>query len=228
VWKIERVGSSKPLLENTVMGQYWEIVNLNKQQSIGGSRLVQLIESHWLHNNLIHAFVSSTSSWNGDRIVVLGDYAEPSDFEDEMLPYIFKNPGVNRRQFKWKDVGDSFIMPTDHSHSRELKPATYTLINHDKMEVVHCKVNEQPGRLLLLLCTSLLERRGGGDIDPHEGFIGRWACDRIEVSTNAASDYSSYTDMSFRLKSQHDNVDDDDDEDECEDCEAGCTCAFCE
>ena len=65
------------------MGQYYRAVNVDKQvfATLDGAKLM---EFSWVHNKSVAALVAlMAGEWKGDRVYIVGDYADSGEFEDK-------------------------------------------------------------------------------------------------------------------------------------------------
>ena len=190
------------------MGQYFEVVNADKRQAICPHHYdngLKLMEWAYDKNDVVMAMVNlMTDAWKGDRVYVIGDYADDRDNETpwfstycELLREFGEQGG---HKFSWE--GFEYVLPdadlrnwqrsdinaaeekadiTDYDYRFVYNHATKQVIDIEKCPVVWTYGNRVTGRDTsvrispLALLLAMGNGRGGGDYrGPHEELLGSW------------------------------------------------------
>jgi len=175
------------------MGQYYKPVSVEKREHVYshsyGSGL-KLMEHSWLTNGfvgIVEDLIAEGGAWHGDKIVWAGDYADEEKNRKSNLYTLCKTQ----------------IRP------RETKNKYRYVINMDTKEFVDTKkvplsdvYTDEKGKqwpftihpLPLLTCEG--NGRGGGDFRKEDDLVGKWARNRVTVSTRKPK---GYTEIEFNL-----------------------------
>lgn len=191
------------------MGQHYKIVNIDKEELLEPRRLdngLQLL--HWSYSNTYTNFALMNmvaGPWKGDRVFVVGDYAdleEPDEPCHKALKKILEEKRIKNlhcyAESAYKDVSKN-ADKTDHHYKYLYNHALKTVIELDKcpIEWVFDDGEVQTVAPLPLLI-AMGNNRGGGDFyDDKHGYeyVGSW-CDTvtsIEVTTEPISGTEDYT-----------------------------------
>lgn len=176
------------------MGQYYMPLSLEKKQSVYShdyNNGLKLMEHSWIGNdfvNVVERLIAEGGAWFGDRIVWAGDYADPEKDENGK-PIMYESEGRKYDETLYHLVRENNIRPTFEGKS----PKFRYLINMDTKEFVDMK--KVPGDddgwqihpLPLLTCEG--NGRGGGDYHGESELIGKWARNRVTVSTRKPRNY---------------------------------------
>jgi hypothetical protein len=170
------------------MGQYFKPISIEKNEHVYShdySNGLKLMEHSWVGNHFVAAvegLIAKGGRWYGDRIVWAGDYADPE------VPEIPNPKNDGKPSNLWDIVGDNKINP----------PVPETnfryVINLDTKEFVDkSKIPGDPvdnwriHPLPLLTCEG--NGRGGGDYHGKNELVGKWARQRVTVSTKKPRGY---------------------------------------
>jgi hypothetical protein len=131
---------------------------------------LKLMEHSYIGNSLVDAVMRELTEVGGARLVWAGDYADPEPGSDNIYTIV------------------EMVHHTPHrvrpDASKPVLPHVRWVLNHDKHEYVdlHAVPDARWGAIhpVPLLCVEG-NGRGGGDFHGENGFIGRWARDRIQV-----------------------------------------------
>jgi len=207
------------------IGQYYKFINIDKKEKCEKNRdLLKLTEHSYYGNAYCNDILYLLSnSWKNNRIVHVGDYAEPNDKSttDKFITGIVKENNLTETVYDW---GKTF---------KEVNPINSNKIryvfNHDKKEYVDLMeqpiqwfyYDENSNKLkatrfnsfaLLVACGN---EQGGGDyFSVNKEYIGFWAGDRLESSEHILEEYKDYKKNNlvfheyYNLKNQITNWDD--------------------
>lgn len=178
------------------MGQYYHPIAIGKKESVSSHDYgngLKLMEHSWIGNdfvNVVENLIAEGGKWHGSKIVWAGDYADPEvDENGNVIQY--EHEGSMYDQTLYGLFGGNTIKP-------ELKPKKYKyLVNMDTKEFVDytktpvTDVWEDPktGKKVdyiihpLPLMTCEGNGRGGGDFRGESDLIGKWARNRVTVTT---------------------------------------------
>ncbi|KAK9915533.1 hypothetical protein WJX75_000399 [Coccomyxa subellipsoidea] len=170
------------------MGQYWDLFNLTKRETVSPRSLGSGVKLYEITNNrpgvpvallLLVAAIPGVKHpivgrWAGDRIALIGDYAE----EDDMAPEVWDGAKPN-------DFKEYFNISYLHFSlcTLDLKEALHTSTLGMGAPVNLCELAQVKhgfSDILIYLAASFPKKRGGGDFDEHPT-IGRWAGHRIAL-----------------------------------------------
>lgn len=186
------------------MGQYYKFMNVDKKQICEKNRHGwKLMEHSYLGNDYCDDILRLLSNeWKGDRVIQVGDYAEPNDetTTQNTIEKILKELEVPEGVSLY-DYGDSF----ENINSKARKDIRY-VYNLDKKEYVDLfkqpiqwcyhddkslgavKINSFA---LLIGCGNGL---GGGDYHGvNEELVGYWAGDKFVSSSEPIKEYDNFT-----------------------------------
>jgi hypothetical protein len=177
------------------MGQYYRPISLEKLECVSPYAFdngAKLIEHSWLPNEFVRSIetlIAEGGKWYGDRIVWAGDYADPEKDENGN-DRTFEYEGRQLPLTLYRITNDNAILP-----DKVKRPIYRYLINMDTKEFVDFKkVPDVDGWILhpLPFLTCEGNGQGGGDFygkDP-EGLVGKWARNRITISTRKPKDHT--------------------------------------
>lgn len=168
------------------MGQYFTAISFDKLERVKSYDFgsgAKLMEHSWILNpfvRYVETLIAEGGKWFGDRIVWGGDYADAEKDEDG-------NDRKYEHEGRLLDVTlyhltrEKAIVP-----EKVKRPNFRYLINMDTLEFVdYKKVPNNDGwrvhPLPLLTCEG--NGRGGGDFHKESPLVGKWARNRITIST---------------------------------------------
>lgn len=196
------------------MGQYFRVVNIDKQEQLvpwdfrSGSKLM---EWSYQHNKVVNAMTELLADrWKGDRVIVVGDYADyisENDTDYAYLANIWDEIGTDNiysyadKNYKFLKAEDVNVADTDYRFI--YNHATGEFIDLTKLPIEAVGYDEEsaegwvrkisPLPLLLAVGNDL---GGGGFCDWGNGyeFIGSW-CETstdIDISKEFIEEYADY------------------------------------
>ncbi|KAK9915983.1 hypothetical protein WJX75_006964 [Coccomyxa subellipsoidea] len=182
------------------MGQYWELYNLTKREIVSPELFRSSDKLYEITNNrpgvpvallLLVAAIPGVKHpiigrWTGDKIALIGDYAEEGDMAPEVWDGAKPNDfrGYFNISFLVRDI---ITEPTINDILKDVEPQHFSLCVLDLKEALHtstlgmgapvdlcelAQVKHGFSDILIYLAASYPERRGGGDFDEHPT-IGR-------------------------------------------------------
>lgn len=169
------------------MGQYYMPLSLEKNEAVYShdyNNGLKLMEHSWIENNfvaVVENLIAEGGRWFGDRIVWAGDYADPEKDENgNDVKYLFE--GKEYDLTLYHKVRENIIKP------EPVKRKKYRyLVNMDTKEYVDFRKIPMDGDewqihpLPLLTCEG--NGRGGGDYRGDSPLVGKWARNRITITT---------------------------------------------
>ena len=166
------------------MGQYYKIVNIDKEQYFRPSSFLKLMEWNWLGNDNINKLLTLLESdWKDDRVIIVGDYYTEED--DDYFGFKFeKEKGFyDVDDMGWEEVGATL-------GNDEEEITGYLINTTKKLYVDLSKTIDSDGwkvsPTILLACGN---QRGGGDYyGPDEEIVGSWAGNKIRYSKEKPND----------------------------------------
>lgn len=185
------------------MGQYYKFVNTDKKQVCQRNwHNIKLTEHSYVGNNYCTDILSLLSKeWKGDRIIHVGDYAEPNDgtTTQKVIEKLYRENNVKTSLY---DVASEFDEVTPEKVDFNIR----YVYNHDKKQYID--LFHQPiewtcidGNTIsfakfnsFALLTGCGNGLGGGDYFPelNKKEIGTWANDRLESSVEFIDEYKKY------------------------------------
>lgn len=189
------------------MGQYYKFVNLDKKQVCQRNwHNIKLTEHSYLGNDYCTDILSLLSNeWKGDKVIHVGDYAEPNDETNtqRLINNICKDNNIKTSVYDWANSFEE-VIPKDFNYNIRY------VYNHDKKEYVD--LFHQPIQWLNIddkvasftkfnsfaLLTACGNGLGGGDYRSiNENVIGSWAGDRLESSVEFLNEYKKYRENNY-------------------------------
>lgn len=174
------------------MGQYYHPISIEKGESLYSHDFnngLKLMEHSWIGNNfvkVVERLIAEGGAWFGTRIVWAGDYADP-EVDENGDPVKYEYQGNMYDQTLYNLYGNNIIKPIFEGESPKFK----YLVNMDTKEFVDMKkipVSEiyegteyKIHPLPLMTCEG--NGRGGGDYHKESPLIGKWARNRVTVTT---------------------------------------------
>lgn len=155
------------------MGQYYTLITVDLKRKnyhrYTPTNGFKLMEFAYYNDSMASLFCSEVYN-DPKRVVVLGDYAEPSDFRDPELPSVLDLNMLNKlpeeKKIEQFDFNNKYVV--NSSRAQYIK-----LSNPSKNE---CKIFEP-----LILC-ALGNGKGGGDYyGINNDLVGLWAGQIIQV-----------------------------------------------
>jgi hypothetical protein len=178
------------------MGQYYSPVSMEKKEHVCShdyANGMKLMEHSWIGNNfvaVVEELIAEGGRWYGDRIVWAGDYADPE------VPEIPNPKNGSKPSNLFDIVGDNKIepKPSETEFRYIINLDTKEFVDKRKVPVSEtwtdsedknwdCKIHPLP----LLTCEG--NGRGGGDYHGEHELIGKWARQRVTVSTRKPKGY---------------------------------------
>ena len=177
------------------MGQYYMPLSMEKNEAVYSHDFgngLKLMEHSYIGNSFVAAvesLIAEGGKWFGDRIVWAGDYADPEkDADGNDVQY--EHDGQMYDLTLYHKVRENIIKP-----EKVKRPRYRYLVNMDTKEFVDFKkippteTFTEKGKdyhwyihpLPLLTCEG--NGRGGGDYRKESPLIGKWARNRVTVTT---------------------------------------------
>ena len=185
------------------MGQYYKFMNIDKKQVCERNRHGwKLMEHSYLGNDYCDDILKLLSNeWKGDRVLHVGDYAQPDDetttqnkvkdvmkelnvaSEDTLYNYCDTFEEVKSKSKK--DI--RYVYNLDKKEYVDLFKQPIEWCYHDDKYLGTVKINSFA---LLIGCGN---GQGGGDYrSTNDNLVGYWAGDRFVSSTEPIKEYSDY------------------------------------
>lgn len=184
------------------MGQYYKFMNVDKKQVCQKNwHNIKLMEHSYLGNNYCDDILRLLSNeWRGDRVIHVGDYAEPNDetTTQNLVASIMKelNVGDNTlyhyadsfEEVKCKSKKDiRYVYNLDKKEYIDLFRQPIQWCYHDDKYLGCVKINSFA---LLIGCGNGL---GGGDYHGlNEHLVGFWAGDKFISSPEPLKEYKDF------------------------------------
>lgn len=185
------------------MGQYYKFVNIDKKEVCERNRgMMKLMEHSYLANEYCRDILYLLSEdWKGDRIIHVGDYAEPNDgtttqkIIDKLQKELeTKSIYTDAENFEEKTINEKipevrYVYNYDKKEYIDLLRQPVQWLCIDKNKIYTAKINSFA---LLIACGNGL---GGGDYREYVNHekIGSWAGDKLESSVLFLDKYKDYT-----------------------------------
>lgn len=156
----------------------------------------KLMEHSWIGNEFVES-VAMLLYHSPRRVMWMGDYTEPSDFERIRKNHIgVVLPSMNS-EYGYSDILDVEPITMEHKF----------LVNHDKKLYIdmdkYIEKNSDDGWAIhpLPLLTSVSNGRGGGDYcGINEDSVGAWEWDKLSVEDDV--DKSQYNELNVSFKEE--------------------------
>lgn len=196
------------------MGQYYQIINMDKQEVLHPDTFdcgAKLTEWSFNENDFVQAFLwLMTTSWKGDRVYVIGDYAEPNEYSDKdgytgILRELIGELGIRDKRENgypvtiYRETNQKFTPISPFPENFPFPDYRY-IYNHEKKQMIdllqcpvsyaynhpitHKETAETMAPLPLLMAMG--NGQGGGDywIKRNMKLVGSWADDsqHIEIT----------------------------------------------
>lgn len=185
------------------MGQYYKFANIDKKEKRDRNRHgYKLMEHSYVGNDYCDDILRLLSNeWKGDRVIHVGDYAEPNDgtTTDKFITKIINEFDINYSMYNYIDSFDEvspsntdsirYVYNLDKKEYVDLykQPIQHFFYDSKKNEVGACKINSFA---LLVGCGN---QQGGGDYyHINKKAVGCWAGDRLVSSPEILNEYKSY------------------------------------
>ena len=183
------------------MGQYYKFMNIDKKQNCQRNwHGVKLMEHSYVGNNYCDDILRLLSNeWKGDRVIHVGDYAEPKDgtTTQNIIEKIMNENDIKYSLYSLCDQFDE-VVPSSKDEIRyvyNLDKKEYVDLYRQPMQWCHyndyeigaVKINSFA---LLIGCGNGL---GGGDyfFGNHQS-VGNWAGDRFVASKEPLEEYNNF------------------------------------
>ena len=177
------------------MGQYYKPISIDKKQWVYSHDYrngLKLMEHSWIGNNFVAAvegLIAEGGAWHGDRIVWAGDYADPEKGKNgkptkrNLWDHCDKDnqkltPEVPKTKFRYvinldtKEFVDKNKVPLSDVYTDDKgKEWPYTI---HPLPILTCEGNG----------------RGGGDLHKESPLVGKWARNRVTVSTKKPAGFT--------------------------------------
>jgi len=175
------------------MGQYYKPVSVEKREHVYSHSFgngLKLMEHSWLGNDfvaVVEDLIAEGGSWNGDKIVWAGDYADEE-----------KNRKSNLFDLCKTEIKPE---PTENKYRYVINMDTKEYVDKTKIPVSDV-YTEDDGKewpyvihpLPVLTCEG--NGRGGGDLHKESDLVGKWARNRVTVANEIPE---GFTEMEFQL-----------------------------
>ncbi len=184
------------------MGQYYKFMNIDKKEVCqkNGRYHVKLTEHSYLGNDYCNDILRLLSNeWKGDRVLHVGDYAEPYDISNtgKYIAKVVKDNDLKMSVYRW---GDSFeeVSPTNKKDIRyvynldkrqyvDLYKQPIQWCHYNDREIIISKFNS------FALLTGCGNGQGGGDYRTvNKKEVGNWAGDRLVSSEEIIPEYKKF------------------------------------
>ncbi len=197
------------------MGQYYLIVNVDKKEYLYAHRYdngLKLMEFSWIGNNMVNAMMNLMyTRWRGDRVYVVGDYADLEDENEVWYPTLkelTEEFGIHDGDYKnhpddysLYGLADAKFKHLDPEYTDQNDNGLRYLYNHATKQVIdlktcpECNWGGKAHPLTLLLAMG--NGRGGGDYwtKSNQNLVGSWvaASNQIELAKEPIPDHDQYT-----------------------------------
>ncbi len=185
------------------MGQYYKFANIDKKEKCDRNRhSYKLMEHSYVGNNYCNDILRLLSNeWKGDRVIHVGDYAEPNDgtTTDKFITKIVKELDINYSLYEYIDSFEE-VSPSNNDNIRYVynldkkeyvdlykQPVQHFYYDSEKHEIGACKINSFA---LLIGCGN---QQGGGDYyHINKKTVGCWAGDKLVSSSDFLNEYENY------------------------------------
>jgi hypothetical protein len=179
------------------MGQYYKPINIDKKEFVYSHNYnngLKLMEHSWIGNDfvgVIENLIAEGGDWHGDRIVWAGDYADPDKGRKNNLYSIIGDKEGNEIQPEVTKNKYRYVLNMDTKEFVDTKKIPVSdVYTDDKGKEWPFMIHPLP----LLTCEG--NGRGGGDFHKGDPLVGKWARNRISVSTKKPK---GYTEIEFNL-----------------------------
>lgn len=184
------------------MGQYYKFMNIDKKQNCQRNwHGIKLMEHSYVGNYYCDDILRLLSNeWKGDRVIHVGDYAEPNDetVTQNIVEKIIKEYDVKCSLYQWCDMFDE-VEPSSNEDIRyvyNLDKKEYVDLYNQPAQWFHYHKDSGIGPVkinsfaLLIGCGNGL---GGGDYWYINGKnVGAWAGDKLVSSKEQLKEYSKF------------------------------------
>lgn len=185
------------------MGQYYKFANIDKKEKCDRNRHgYKLMEHSYVGNNYCDDILRLLSDkWKVDRVIQVGDYAEPNDgtTTDKFITKTVKKFNINYSMYDFIDSFDE-VSPNNNDSIRYVynldkkeyvdlykQPIQNFFYDSKNHEIGACKINSFA---LLVGCGN---QQGGGDYyHINKKAVGCWAGDKLVSSSVPINEYKSY------------------------------------
>ena len=186
------------------MGQYYKFVNIDKKEVCDKNRHgYKLMEHSYVGNDYCNDILRLLSNeWKGDRVIHVGDYAEPTDTSNtsNIISKICKELGIESTtvynyasDFNNIECSSNdnirYVYNLDKKEYVDLfkQPIQRFWIDEDNKLIGACKINS------FALLTGCGNEQGGGDYYfKNKQYVGSWAGDKIVSSPIQLNEYKNY------------------------------------
>ena len=175
------------------MGQYYKPVSVEKREHVYSHAFgngLKLMEHSWLSNDfvgVVEDLIAEGGSWNGDKIVWAGDYADEEKNRKTNLYELCKTeikPEVTENKYR-------FVLNTDtKQYVDKTKIPVSDVYTDDDGKDWPYTIHPLP----VLTCEG--NGRGGGDLHKESDLVGAWARNRVTVANEIPE---GYTELDFQL-----------------------------
>lgn len=190
------------------MGQYYKFMNIDKKEKCERNRdLMKLTEHSYLANEYCGDILQLLSNeWKGDRILHVGDYAEPNDntLTANLIEKINNELNIPSDDTLY-NYGETFteVSPTTRKSIRyvyNLDKEEYIDLYKQPIQWVCCSdkyINFAKFNSFALL-TGCGNGLGGGDYGTvNEEYVGYWSGDRFVSSSEPIKEYDNYESLNI-------------------------------
>lgn len=184
------------------MGQYFKFINIDKKQNCQRNwHFIKLMEHSYVGNNYCNDILNLLSNeWKGDRVIHVGDYAEPKDetTTEKVIEKLTNELNLKNSLYHWCDMLDE-VEPVSNEEIRyvyNLDKKEYVDLFKQPTQWCHYSKEEGIGPVkinsfaLLIGCGNGL---GGGDYYfVNKQSVGSWAGDRFVSSKELLPEYKKF------------------------------------
>ena len=185
------------------MGQYYKFANIDKKEKCDRNRSgYKLMEHSYVGNGYCDDILRLLSNeWKGDRVIHVGDYAEPGDgtTTDKFISKVVNDFGINYALYDYIDSFEEvdssckdnirYVYNLSKKEYVDLlkQPIQDFGFDSKKNEIFPFKINSFA---LLIGCGN---EQGGGDYRCiNKKAVGCWAGDKLVSSVNPIEEYKKY------------------------------------
>lgn len=178
------------------MGQYYKPISIDKKQFLYSHTYgngLKLMEHSWLTNdfvNVVENLIAPGGAWHGDKIVWAGDYADPDKNRKNNLYEIVGRSDKNKIQPRPEKKNFRYVLNDDTKEFVDTKKIPLSDVYYEGDKAYPYTIHPLP----ILTCEG--NGRGGGDLRKESDLVGKWARNRVSVSTRKPK---GYTEIEFNL-----------------------------
>ena len=198
------------------MGQYYIAINVDKKEYIHPHRYdngLKLMEWSYIGNHFANALLNLIAHrWKGDRVYVVGDYADLSDESEVWYPELenlteelglhdgdYKNFPDDYSLYTYAQAHYKHLPKSKVGHKKLAGRYIYNTLDKTYIDLQHVPVFHYDGWKWRVSPWSLLlamgNGRGGGDYRDHnKNKVGQWAGESqyLEITSEPRPDHDQY------------------------------------